>query len=147
MLTRDPACPLCGSAPSIKGIDARNCDRTCPVADGDDVLGSDVPLEIDVEDAQALLAGGNGAVLLDVREPYELELCQLPGAVCLPLRQIPARLAELPADRHVLVLCHHGERSRFVTEYLRAHGRPRASNIAGGIDAWACRLDPALPRY
>ena len=71
----------------------------------------------------------------------------LPGAEHIPMRQIPDQLGALPRDRHLLVLCHHGVRSRYVTRFLRAQGITAVSNIAGGIEAWAEKLDPAMRRY
>ena len=63
------------------------------------------------------------------------------------MRQIPERASALPKDRHILVLCHHGARSRRVTDYLRANGFPAVTNIAGGINAWAEQIDPTMQRY
>jgi rhodanese-related sulfurtransferase len=103
------------------------------------------PLEIDVLSAAKLLR--DGAVLLDVREPGELAIAQVDGSLQIPMPEIPARLAEVPADRPVLVLCHHGGRSARVTQFLRASGRDNVTNIAGGIDAWALQVDPTLARY
>ena len=107
----------------------------------------EVPLEIDVLEARRLLQSSGGAVLLDVREPYEVAIAQLPGSTFIPMREIPEKLAELPADRHLLVLCHGGVRSMQVTRFLRANGRPRVTNIAGGIDAWSEHCDSGVPRY
>ncbi len=107
----------------------------------------EVPLEIDVLEARRLLQASSGALLLDVREPSETARCSVTGSLLIPMREIPAKFAELPSDRHLLVLCHHGGRSLRVTQFLRANGRPRVSNVAGGIDAWAERCDPTLARY
>ena len=63
------------------------------------------------------------------------------------MRQIPANLATLPRDRPIIVLCHLGARSLRVTQFLRANGFGQASNVAGGIDAWAGQIDPTMPRY
>lgn len=104
------------------------------------------PLETDVATAAQLLRAGT-AVMIDVREPHELAVCRVPGSVHLPMREIPARFAEIPADRQVLVLCHHGGRSARVTQFLRANGRDNATNVAGGIHAWAQQVDPTLARY
>jgi rhodanese-related sulfurtransferase len=82
-----------------------------------------------------------------VREPDELALCHVEGSLQIPMGQIPGRLAELPRDRHILVLCHHGGRSMRVTQFLRANDYPQVSNIAGGIDAWAETVEPGMPRY
>ena len=103
------------------------------------------PLEIDVTTAALLLR--NGALLLDVREPSEVAICAIAGSRFIPMRQIAENLPDLPRDRPILVLCHVGGRSRLVTRFLRANGFPQASNVAGGIDAWAEQIDPALARY
>jgi len=155
-LRKDPECPLCGTHPRITAIDpARYAEGCAPVpaaassaeapppSSGAD---EELPLEIDVREAAQLLQSGR-VHLLDVREPYELNICKVPGAIHVPMREIPGALAELPNDRPLLVLCHHGGRSMQVTQFLRANGRPRVSNISGGIDAWARLVDPAMPRY
>ena len=105
----------------------------------------DAPLEIDVATAARMLPAG--ALLLDVREDDEVAICRIEGSRHIPMERIPESLGTLPRDRPVLVLCHHGSRSRQVTRYLRANGFGQASNIAGGIDAWAAQHDPAMPRY
>jgi adenylyltransferase/sulfurtransferase len=76
------------------------------------------------------------AVLVDVREPWENEQMRIPGSMLIPLGEIPDRLAEIPEDRDVYVHCRAGGRSSRAVEYLREHGRPRATNVVGGIDAW-----------
>lgn len=105
----------------------------------------DLPLEIDVATAAQQLRGG--ALLLDVREPFEVAICQLEGSRHVPMRQIPETLPELPRDQPILVLCHHGGRSLRVTQFLRANGFAQVTNVAGGIDAWATEIDPSLARY
>ena len=107
----------------------------------------EVPLEIDVTEAARLLNTPGAAALLDIREPHEYAFCQIAGSLHIPMREIPARLAELPADRQILVLCHMGVRSMRVTRFLRANDYHRVSNVGGGIDAWAESVDPGLPRY
>jgi adenylyltransferase/sulfurtransferase len=88
------------------------------------------------EDAYAAVTRG-GAVLIDVREPWEHAEQRIRGAVLIPLRDVPDRLAEIPADQDVYVHCAMGSRSAKAVEYLRDHGRPRAVNVAGGIKAWS----------
>ena len=82
-----------------------------------------------------------------MRELYEVEICRIEGGAHIPMRQLPARLGELPRDRHLLVICHHGNRSRQVTGYLRSQGFPAVSNIQGGIAAWAEHIAPSMARY
>ena len=105
----------------------------------------DLPLEIDV--ATAAQMQREGALLLDVREPFEVAICAVAGSRPIPLRQIPESLPDLPRNRPVLVICHHGPRSLRVTQFLRANGFPQATNVAGGVEAWAVEIDPSLARY
>ena len=85
--------------------------------------------------------------LVDVREPWEVEIVHLEGAIRIPMAEITARYTELDVDRPVAVLCHSGGRSARVAGYLAARGFPRVANIVGGIDAWALEVDPSLTRY
>ena len=85
-------------------------------------------------------------VLLDVRQPEELEIVRLPQARHIPMGEIPGRLGELETGRRIAVLCHHGGRSLQVARFLERNGFTDVINVAGGIDAWA-DLDPTLPRY
>ncbi|HYL71154.1 MAG TPA: rhodanese-like domain-containing protein [Candidatus Dormibacteraeota bacterium] len=78
----------------------------------------------------------DGAVLIDVREPWESEQMRIPGALLIPLGEIPERVGEIPDGPDVYVYCRLGGRSSRAVEFLRAHGRPRAFNVVGGIDAW-----------
>ncbi len=86
-------------------------------------------------------------LVLDVREAWERRICALPGAVHIPMGQIPARLEELEAERDVVILCHHGIRSQQVALYLEREGFTRLHNLRGGIDAWAKDVDPAMAKY
>ena len=86
-------------------------------------------------------------LVLDVREPWERDRASLPGATLIPMREIPARLAELPADRDLVVMCHHGGRSANAAQWLAHNGFARVHNLAGGIDAWSRTVDPSVPRY
>lgn len=134
---RDPACPVC--APNAPHRELRREEASCEIPTG--------TFELEPEEVARRRAAGEHLVLLDVREPWEREIATLPGDRWIPLRDLAARLAEVPADAAVVLYCHHGGRSAHATGYLRAHGRPRCFNLAGGIDAWSRRVDPALPRY
>ena len=102
--------------------------------------------EISPEALRARLLGPEPPVLLDVREPWEHELAALPGARLIPLDQLEWRVEEIRPDHEVVVYCHHGMRSAAAVQWLRAQGIP-AVNLAGGIDAWAARVDGRLRRY
>ena len=86
-------------------------------------------------------------VLLDVREPWEVEMCSLPGSLALPMHLVPVRSNELNENDEIVVICHHGARSMQVAMFLERQGFSTLFNLSGGIDAWACEVDPNLPRY
>ncbi|HEX2545277.1 MAG TPA: rhodanese-like domain-containing protein [Ramlibacter sp.] len=90
-------------------------------------------------------------VVLDVREPWEVHTASLdvPDAdvVVIPMQEVPQRLHEVPQDRPVAVLCHHGMRSQRVAMFLAHQGYTDVANIAGGIDAWSRERDPGIPLY
>jgi rhodanese-related sulfurtransferase len=98
-----------------------------------------------------LQAHGSDAVVLDVREPWEVQTASVRPEgfqlVVMPMNQIPARLAELPRDRAIACLCHHGNRSQRVAMFLEQQGWSDVANIAGGIDSWTAERDPGVPRY
>lgn len=105
--------------------------------------------EISVHEARARLAASQPPRLIDVREPDEWDIAHVAGAELLPLSQWPAIAAEKLTDlaTPVLVLCHHGGRSARATDFLLRNGFTDVTNVAGGIDAWATEIDPALARY
>ena len=105
--------------------------------------------EITVHEARARLASPQPPRLIDVREEDEWEIARIAGAELLPLSQWPAITAERLADpdQPLLVLCHHGTRSARAADFLLRNGFTDVTNIAGGIDAWAAEIDPALARY
>ena len=86
--------------------------------------------------------------LIDVREPWEYATASIPSSTLIPMGEFASRAhQELDPDDHLLILCHHGARSLSVTNWLRQQGFENAQSIAGGIDAWSCQIDPAIPRY
>lgn len=106
-----------------------------------------VPMEIEVERLDAMRRSGEDHVLLDVREPWETDLVSVEGSMPIPMRMLPGRVAELPRDKPVVVMCHHGGRSAQVMMWLREQGFDQATNLSGGIDAWARRIDPDMRTY
>jgi rhodanese-related sulfurtransferase len=86
-------------------------------------------------------------LLLDVREPWEFQTCNIAGSLHVPMGEIPSRTGELDPDSEVVVICHHGGRSMQVAMFLEKNGFPKVHNLAGGVDAWAKSVDPAMPVY
>jgi len=103
-----------------------------------------------LQEAQTQLQPGTLPLVLDVREPWEVQTASVQAEgfewLAIPMRDIPGRLAELKPDQPVACLCHHGMRSMQVARYLEQNGFAEVVNIDGGIDAWSA-LDPSVPRY
>jgi rhodanese-related sulfurtransferase len=91
---------------------------------------------IAADELQRRLEGGVAPFLLDVREPEELSYGAIAGSVNIPMEEVEHRLSELPTDREIVVICHLGQRSAYVTKRLNALGYDRAVNLRGGMDAW-----------
>jgi rhodanese-related sulfurtransferase len=105
-----------------------------------------IPLQMGVEEADALRHNGDWE-FLDVREPWELEICSLEEAKHIPMSELPGRHEELDRNRSLIIVCHHGVRSLRVVLWLRSCGFRRVVNLQGGLDAWARRIDPAMSTY
>ncbi|HUF12545.1 MAG TPA: molybdopterin-synthase adenylyltransferase MoeB [Longimicrobiales bacterium] len=142
-LKRDPECPACGDAPSI--------DR---LIDYEEFCGLKRAMNTGVEDISATqlkaeLERKPDLVLIDVREPYELDIASFRpySVVHIPLADIPARLDELSPDSDIVVACRSGSRSGHAARYLRDAGFTHVRNLAGGIGAWSDEVDPTVPKY
>ena len=86
-------------------------------------------------------------VLIDVREAWEFELCRIEGALSIPLGQLAARLFEVPRDRPLVMVCHHGHRSWHAAALLKHAGFGQVHNLRGGVAEWAAEVEPAMKRY
>jgi sulfur-carrier protein adenylyltransferase/sulfurtransferase len=139
-LRKDPACPACGTAPSITEL--IDYDEFCGM-----VPDFSVDLEVSARELKQELAGGIAPLLLDVREGYEWQINRIEGARHIPLGDLPRRLGELDPHSRIVTYCHHGMRSFQAAEILLSSGFTNVRSLEGGIDAWAREVDPALPRY
>jgi len=104
-------------------------------------------LEITPADVKARLDRGEKVHLVDVREPWEYDLCRIEGAKHVPLGSLAASLQTLPDVDEVICYCHHGIRSLDAATWLRFQGIERAKSLAGGIERWSLDVDPNVPRY
>lgn len=94
-----------------------------------------------------LLDSGAEFCLLDVREPWEVQMAAFPRGIHIPLNEIPRRLKELDAGSVIIVACKVGGRSQLAANFLLSQGFDRVSNLQGGIDAWSREIDRAVPAY
>ncbi len=145
-LRKDPKCPVCSANPTI--TDLIDYDQFCgiPQQKKRDEENASVP-HVSVEELKAKLDGGAKFRLIDVREPYERDICGLKNAELIPIAQLPARMSELDSAEDTILVCKNGARSAHAVKMLHEAGFGRVWNVAGGFDAWAERIDTNFPKY
>jgi molybdopterin/thiamine biosynthesis adenylyltransferase/rhodanese-related sulfurtransferase len=144
-LRRDPACPICGSNRTItKLIDY---DEFCGLNQPEKkpAMMNALP-DMSVEELKAKLDAKVDIFVLDVREPHEYQICNIGGHL-IPMGDVPKRQQELDPEKHIVVHCRSGVRSAKVADFLRQQGFEKVQNLAGGILAWADRIDKSMPKY
>jgi molybdopterin/thiamine biosynthesis adenylyltransferase/rhodanese-related sulfurtransferase len=135
-LPRDPECPVCGDHPTIRELVAY--DLSCEPTMTSDALS--------VTELKAWRDSGEKHMLLDVREPSELQICEIEGSTRIPMGQVLGHLDALPKDQPIVVHCKMGGRSGQVAAKLRSLGYD-ARNLTGGILAWIDQVDPTQQKY
>jgi len=145
-LRRDPTCPMCGDNPTITEL--IDYEQFCGIRgeESDTIIHDGVIPEIDVEQLKAKLDNGADFELIDVREPVEHAICNLPQAKLIPLRELPRHMSQFDPHRQYVVHCKMGGRSAQAVALMRQAGL-NATNVAGGITAWAKRIDRNMPTY
>ncbi|MFN7940791.1 MAG: molybdopterin-synthase adenylyltransferase MoeB [Thermoanaerobaculia bacterium] len=142
---KDPACAVCGASPTIHGpIDY---EAFCGIRGEESAVDLTGVPTLSVEELRARREAGEALELLDIREAHEAEIASIPGARLFPLSELPARLHELDSARTYTLSCHRGVRSLQAYDLLRRAGFGRLRVLAGGVDAWAERIDPTMARY
>jgi molybdopterin/thiamine biosynthesis adenylyltransferase/rhodanese-related sulfurtransferase/molybdopterin converting factor small subunit len=141
-LRKDPSCPICGDNRTIHEL--IDYAAFCGIGSEPAYTGPEITAE---ELALELREKGDNLVLVDVREPHEWEIVHIDAARLIPLGQLPERLTELDGHAEIVTHCHHGARSMKALEILRGAGYGKVRSLAGGIDAWAERVETGMPRY
>jgi adenylyltransferase/sulfurtransferase len=142
---RDPHCAVCGDAPSI--TEPIDYVAFCGVRGEEaDVDAKGIPT-ITVEEFETRRKNGSAPPLIDVRDRHEFDIVQIPGSRLLPLGDQPSRLHELDSAETYVLSCHHGTRSVQAYHLLRKAGFAHLQVLGGGVDSWALKIDPSLPRY
>src|SRR5881227_2120251 len=142
-LRKNPDCPVCGKHPSITKLIDYN--EFCGIR-GEEVEAEVGVPEIQVEELKSRLDSGEDVFVLDVREPHEYQICNISGYL-IPLGDLPKRVHELDSSREIVAHCRSGARSAKAVDFLRQAGFKKVHNLAGGILAWADRVDPKMPKY
>jgi molybdopterin/thiamine biosynthesis adenylyltransferase/rhodanese-related sulfurtransferase len=145
-LRRDPACPVCGDAPTI--FEPIDYEQFCagPAEDDWFAAPAGVPT-ISVRELKTKMDMKEALTLIDVREPYEYEIARIDGSRLIPLGELETHVSELPRTGTLVLQCHSGGRSEHAVRLLQEAGFENALNLVGGIDAWSVEVDPAVPRY
>ena len=145
-LRKDPKCPVCGPTPTI--TDLIDYDQFCgiPQARKKQEEEANVP-HVSVEDLKGRLDRSEKFKFIDVREPYEWDICHLNSAKLIPMAQLPARMSELDSAEDTILICKNGARSAHAVKMLQEAGFARVWNVAGGFLDWSDRIDPKFPKY
>ncbi|MGP8271603.1 MAG: molybdopterin-synthase adenylyltransferase MoeB [Terracidiphilus sp.] len=142
---KNPECPVCGANPTVKEL--IDYDQFCGIRGEDSAPSAGTKIsEMQPEELKRRINAGEDIFILDVREPHEYQICNIKGQL-IPLGDLPQRVHELDSSREIVVHCRSGVRSAKAVDFLRHAGFKRVSNLAGGILAWADRIDPSLPKY
>ena len=142
-LRKNPDCPVCGTHPTVTRLIDYN--EFCGIRGEETPVTSNVP-EMQVEELKRTLDAGEDIFVLDVREPHEYQICNIGGHL-IPLGELPKRVHELDSSREIVAHCRSGVRSAKAVDFLRQAGFRKVRNLAGGILAWADRVDPKMPKY
>lgn len=143
-LRKNPDCPACGTHPTITKLIDYN--EFCGIrGEETPVATSGIPT-MQVEELKRRLDAGENLFVLDVREPHEYQICNIQGHL-IPLGDLPKRVNELDSSREIVAHCRSGVRSAKAVEFLQQAGFKKVHNLAGGILAWADRIDPKMPKY
>jgi adenylyltransferase/sulfurtransferase len=142
---KNPECPVCGANPMVKELIDYN--QFCGIRGEESETSTTAKIpEIQPEELKRRLDAREDIFVLDVREPHEYQIVNIKGHL-IPLGDLPTRIHELDSSQEIVVHCKSGARSAKAVDFLRKSGFKRASNLTGGILAWADRVDPSLPRY
>ncbi len=139
---KDPACPICGTKPTVTAL--IDYEAFCGYGEAGRGKGE---AEISATQLKTEREKNSKLLLLDVREPFEHDIAAIPGSQLIPLAELPGRLRELDGHAAIVAYCHHGLRSTRARDILLAAGFANVRSLQGGIDAWATTVDPTLSRY
>jgi len=146
-LRRNPECPVCGDHPTITKLIDYHQFCGIPQQPKQEAAPTVSETEIDPVEVKAKLDRGDNFQLIDVREPHEYQICNIPGAKLIPLGDLPRRVNELDSDVEVVAHCRSGVRSGKACDFLRQAGFTKVRNMKGGILAWSDKVDPSVPKY
>ena len=143
-IRRNPNCPVCGDNPTIREL--IDYEEFCGLRRGE--LPESDETFVTPQELKSKLDAGEPLLLLDVREPEELEISEFPHPYKhIPLDDLPERVHELDLTSEIVVFCRNDQRSRLAAQMLQRMGFARVKVLKGGINAWAQEIDPSVPQY
>ena len=143
-LRKNPECPVCGDNPTIKEL--IDYEQFCGITPQTETKAT--MEEITATELKQRLDKGDDIQIIDVREPHEYEIAQIPNSTLIPLGQVVGRMNEIDTNRETVVHCKGGVRSAKAIEALQRAGFPgKLANLKGGILAWSNDVDPSVPKY
>jgi molybdopterin/thiamine biosynthesis adenylyltransferase/rhodanese-related sulfurtransferase len=143
-LRKNPDCPVCGTHPSITRL--IDYEAFCGIRGEEHLEPTRVP-EVTATEVKKMMDERKPFVLIDVREPHEVQICRLPGSTLIPLGDFPKRMHELNSAEEIVIYCRSGERSARAVGLLMKAGFRKIQNLQGGVTAWAEQVDPSVPKY
>jgi adenylyltransferase/sulfurtransferase len=145
-LRKNPHCPVCGEHPTITGL--IDYDEFCGIKPHQPAEDEAQTPEITVKElAERIQAGLGSARVIDVREPFEWDIANLPVSTLIPYAQVMDRMDELGQASELFIICRTGRRSAEITDLLIDSGYANAKNVKGGLRAWAEQIDPSMATY
>jgi adenylyltransferase/sulfurtransferase len=146
-IQKDPECPICGKNKTINEL--IDYEEFCGLSRGDeDTSLQDEVAALTPEELKAKVDAGESVYVLDVREPFEVDISTLPFTdKLIPLGELSHRVHELSSADDLIVYCRTGARSAQATQFLHSIGYTKARNLTGGITAWAEKVDASTPVY
>ena len=143
-LRKNPDCPICGTHPIVKEL--IDYEEFCGIRGEEANPDVRVP-ELSAPNVKKMMDDNKPFVLIDVREPHEYQICNIPGSKLIPLGDVPSRMNELNSADEIVVHCRSGQRSAQAVDLLMKAGFRKIHNLKGGVLAWADQVDPTMPKY
>jgi sulfur-carrier protein adenylyltransferase/sulfurtransferase len=143
-LRKNPECPVCGTNPTVKQL--IDYQQFCGIKMEEPMSIQNGVEQITPEQLKQELDSQKDVFVLDVREPFEFQIANIGGHL-IPLNDLPKRVGELNPQQDIVVHCKGGGRSQQAAEFLKSSGFTKVRNLAGGINSWADRVDPKVPKY
>ena len=143
-LRKNPECPVCGTNATIKEL--IDYEEFCGIRGEEPVSQATVP-ELTPLEVKKMMDEKKPFVLIDVREPHEYQICNIPGSKLIPLGEVAQRMNELNSADEIVVHCRSGQRSAQAVEFLMKAGFGKIHNLKGGVLAWSDQVDPSMPKY